>query len=117
MRSGWKSVVVSLIVSATGCRASESVTLCSAAKEPVDFVVRFTQAEPKEVSGTLAPGVRTTVNVSSRGDGDYSVELRHGADVRRFPRGYYTRDGGVADTFTVRDDLSLTDGCSTAPRG
>jgi hypothetical protein len=93
-----------------GCKGPVSVTLCNAANKPVEFVVAFSRAEPSEGRGRVAPHERTTVTATPGGDGDYTLEVRRDGDVRRYPRFYYTKEGG-ADEVTVDDELNVTDGC------
>jgi hypothetical protein len=112
-RAGLFAGISLIITSVVGCKSPVSITLCSAASQQVEFVVRFTRAEPREITGVLPPGARRTVKAEPGGDGDYSLELHHGASVQHHPGRYYTTEGGQ-DTFTVQDDLSLNDGCSTA---
>ena len=102
--------MTAIVVSIIGCKSQVSITLCSAVEEPVDFVVRFTRAEPKEVSGALSPGGRATGNAEPRGDGDYTIELRRASTVKQQPGLYFTSDGGN-DDLTVTEDLSLAAGC------
>src|ERR1041384_2009507 len=102
---------IAIALSVGGCSSSVSVTLCSAADKPVEFALRFTRADPQERAGVLPPGARTTVKVDPRGDGDYSIELRRADTVQQHPGRYYTSRGGD-DSFTVKDDLSLVDGCT-----
>ncbi len=72
--------------------------------------MRFTRSEPSELHGMLSPHAQITLSAEPRGDGDYSLELRRGANVRQHPGRYYTTEGG-RDSFTVDDGLNVLDGC------
>jgi hypothetical protein len=96
---------VALIAGALGCKSRVSVTLCSTASRPV-----FERAAPARAPGMLLPHGRATVDTRPEGDGDYTLELRSGDRIARHPGRYYTSDGGN-DTFTIDDNLDVSEGC------
>ena len=98
-----------------GCKSQLYVTLCSDTDKPVDFVLRFTRAEPNEVSGVVAPAGSTTVKVAPGGDGHYEIELHRDSKLQQHPGPYYSVDAlgrDHHDTFTVTNDLGLLKGCT-----
>jgi hypothetical protein len=101
---------VALIAGAVGCKSRVSVTLCSTASRPIEFVVLFERAAPAQAPGKLLPHGRATVDTRPDGDGDYTLELRSGDRIARHPGRYYTSDGGN-DTFTVDENLDVSEGC------
>jgi hypothetical protein len=121
VRLGARAIAAAaLIAGAAGCKSRVSVTLCSTASQPIDFTVQFERAAPAEAPGKLPPHGRVTVEARPEGDGDYTIELRSGSRIARRPGRYYTSDGGN-DTFTIDDNLDVSEGCrvetgSAAPR-
>lgn len=103
--------VALLSATAVSCQKRVSVTFCSNATDPIELVIRFTRADPDTLLGVAGPKERTTFSARPLGDGHYSIELRRAGIVRTYELGYTTTEGGH-DTYTIGNDLGLTEGCS-----